>query len=186
MLKNIIIFDINHIDLSNPIEELPENSSIDEISLTKLPADFNHLMPVEITANGSCLMNSLSFIFTATDDFSIHFRLATLLEMIINYKFYLTQRIFEQDYIYSNPSFNRTTNCNNYGCHPNPKLFGIIASQMHKLNLGQSIQNFVHPKLFMASQIIYGIPNYLTFQTSVAVRNSKISLENFRNSSKLV
>ena len=111
--KNIIIFDINHIDLSNPIEELPENSSIDEISLTKLPADFNHLMPVEITANGSCLMNSLSFIFTATDDFSIHFRLATLLEMIINYKFYLTQRIFEQDYIYSNSSFNRTTNCNN-------------------------------------------------------------------------
>jgi len=41
-----------------------------------------------------------------------------------------------------------------------PKLFGIIASQMHKLNLGQSIQNFVHPKLFMASQIIYDIPNY--------------------------
>ena len=49
----------------------------------------------------------------------------------------------------------------NYRCCPNPKLFGIIASQMHKLNLGQSIQNFVHPKLFMASQIIYGIPNYL-------------------------
>jgi hypothetical protein len=49
----------------------------------------------------------------------------------------------------------------NYRCRPNPKLFGIIASQMHKLNLGQSIQNFVHPKLFMASQITYGIPNYL-------------------------
>ena len=48
-----------------------------------------------------------------------------------------------------------------YRCRPNPKLFGIIASQMHKLNLGQSIQNFVHPKLFMASQITYGIPNYL-------------------------
>src|SRR6185369_10589779 len=99
--KDIIIFDTNHIDLTNPIEELPENSFIDEISLTKLPADFNYLMPVEITANGNCLMNSLSFIFTATDNFSTHFRLATLLEMIINYKFYLTQRIFEQDYIYS-------------------------------------------------------------------------------------
>lgn len=59
-------------------------------------------------------MNSLSFIFTSTENYSTHFRLATLLEMMTNYDFYLTQKIFEQDYIYSNYSLDNT-NSNNVG-----------------------------------------------------------------------
>ena len=34
----------------------------------------------------------------------------------------------------------------NYTCHPNPKSFEIIASQMHKLNLGPPIEEFPNPK----------------------------------------
>ena len=49
---------------------------------------------------------------------------------------------------------------------PNPKLF--CASQMHKSQIicasqiTYGIPNYLwHPKLLMASQITYGIPNYL-------------------------
>ena len=34
-----------------------------------------------------------------------------------------------------------------YTCRPNPKLFGIMASQMHKLNLGQPIEESQIPNV---------------------------------------
>ena len=34
-----------------------------------------------------------------------------------------------------------------YTCCPNPKLFGIMASQMHKLNLGQPIEESQIPNV---------------------------------------
>ena len=104
--NNLEIFDFN---LDTPIKYFPENGKIDKISLKLLPIDFNHLLPAKIKGDGNCLMNSLSFIYTASEEYSAHFRLATLLELMANYEFYLSIRLFEQDYIYSDHSINNNS-----------------------------------------------------------------------------
>jgi hypothetical protein len=78
-------------DLKHPIKDFPERACIDKISVKLLPVDFNNLLPAQITGDGNCLMNSISYIFTETEKYSTHFRFAVLLEMIINYDFYLSK-----------------------------------------------------------------------------------------------
>ncbi|GBC52657.2 hypothetical protein GLOIN_2v1787768 [Rhizophagus irregularis DAOM 181602=DAOM 197198] len=63
-----------------------------------------------VFSNGDCLLNSISLIFNANQMLALQFRLAMVVELMKFSNFYLSQKIFEQDYYFSDIALNSAKN----------------------------------------------------------------------------
>ena len=97
----INIADIFSISFNTSYETLPPLASIDTTAEKILHLRYPHLTPAVVFSNGNCLLNSLSLIFTADQTLALQFRLAMVIELMKHADFYLSQKLFEEDYYFS-------------------------------------------------------------------------------------
>ncbi|CAG8652932.1 7087_t:CDS:2 [Funneliformis caledonium] len=107
---NINISDIFSITFDTPYETLPTLTKIDNTSEKILHLQYSHLTSAVIFSNGDCLLNSISLIFNANQTLALQFRLAMIVELIKFSDFYLSQKIFKEDYYFSDAALNSVKN----------------------------------------------------------------------------
>jgi len=77
-----------------------------------LHLQYLHLISANISSNGNCLLNSISLIFTEKQTLKSQFRLAMIIELMKYVDFYLSQKIFEEDYYFSNAALDSIKDLN--------------------------------------------------------------------------
>lgn len=111
--STIDISNIFSITFDAPFESLPPLASIDTAAEKILHLQYPHLTPAIVFSDGNCLLNSLSLIFTGNQTSALQFRLAMVIELMKHADFYLSQKIFEVDYYFSDAALNSTKNNSN-------------------------------------------------------------------------
>ncbi|UZO08468.1 uncharacterized protein OCT59_028722 [Rhizophagus irregularis] len=89
---------------------LPPLTNIDNTAEKILHLQYPHLTSAAVFSNGDCLLNSISLIFNANQMLALQFRLAMVVELMKFSNFYLSQKIFEQDYYFSDIALNSAKN----------------------------------------------------------------------------
>src|SRR5436190_24385988 len=110
--SSIDISNIFSITFSTPYEILPSSINVDTTAEKILHLQYSHLTPAVVFSDGNCLLNSLSLIFTAKQSLALQFRLAMVIELMKNADFYLNQKLFKEDYYYSDAALNSAKNSN--------------------------------------------------------------------------
>ncbi|RIA98800.1 hypothetical protein C1645_812284 [Glomus cerebriforme] len=101
------IFSIN---FNTPYETLPPLAKVDTAAEKILHMQYPHLTPANVLSNGNCLLNSISLIFTKDQILAPQFRLAMIIELMKYADFYLSQKLFEEDYYFSDAALNSAKN----------------------------------------------------------------------------
>ncbi|EXX59935.1 hypothetical protein RirG_184500 [Rhizophagus irregularis DAOM 197198w] len=109
-VSNINISDIFSITFDTPYETLPPLTRIDNTAEKILHLQYSHLTSAAVFSNGNCLLNSISLIFNANQTLALQFRLAMIVELMKFSDFYLGQKIFEEDYYFSNAALDSAKN----------------------------------------------------------------------------
>src|SRR5205814_2027742 len=102
----INIADIFSITFDTPYKNLPPLANIDTTAEKILHLQYPYLTSAVVFSNGNCLLNPLSLTFTANQTLALQFRLAMVIELIKYADFYLGQKLFEQDYYFSDAALN--------------------------------------------------------------------------------
>ncbi|POG66446.1 hypothetical protein GLOIN_2v1482377 [Rhizophagus irregularis DAOM 181602=DAOM 197198] len=109
-VSTINISGIFSITFDTPHETLPPLTNIDNTAEKILHLQYPHLTSAAVFSNGDCLLNSISLIFNANQMLALQFRLAMVVELMKFSNFYLSQKIFEQDYYFSDIALNSAKN----------------------------------------------------------------------------
>ncbi|GBC20966.2 hypothetical protein GLOIN_2v1787768 [Rhizophagus irregularis DAOM 181602=DAOM 197198] len=109
-VSTINISGIFSITFDTPHETLPPLTNIDNTAEKILHLQYPHLTSAAVFSNGDCLLNSISLIFNANQMLVLQFRLAMVVELMKFSNFYLSQKIFEQDYYFSDIALNSAKN----------------------------------------------------------------------------
>jgi hypothetical protein len=92
--------------LESPVEYLQEPLILDEGALYMVPREFQDRVPASSTGDGACLFNTASLIFSKHENYNLHFRLASVLQTMLHNEYFLSQSIFETDWVYSDNALN--------------------------------------------------------------------------------
>jgi len=104
--KDLNVHPLHLFPLDNPAKVFRDPYKCDEGTQLMVPLEFVGRVAVDSTGNGSCLFNSVSLIFFQNELQAVQLRLAAVLELMLHPQFYLDQKIFEEDYLYSDAALN--------------------------------------------------------------------------------
>ena len=109
-VSTINISNIFSITFNTSHKTLLPLTNIDNAAEKILHLQYSHLTSAAVFSNEDCLLNSISLIFNANQMLALQFRLAMVVELMKFSDFYLSQKIFEEDYYFSDAALNSAKN----------------------------------------------------------------------------
>ena len=106
--STINVSSVFSINFSTPFETLPLLAKIDVAAEKILHLRYSHLTSAAVLSDGNCLLNSISLIFAGDQTLALQFRLVMIIELMKHADFYLSQKLFEEDYYFSDAALNST------------------------------------------------------------------------------
>src|SRR6185295_14401228 len=92
-------------------------TDMDFKSTKLLPQEYENLVCADSTSDGNSLFRSASIALYGSEKMSTRFRLASMLELILNSNYYLELDIFKKDYLYTDQALSysqKSTKINAY------------------------------------------------------------------------